>query len=681
MISSELLSEKRLSELKGIGEKTEKLFAKIGVEDLGQLLHYYPRSYDFCSPVITPDRFESGTKAAAELIVIKPPAVLSGKRSKITVMQTQADFQKIELIWYNMPYLRGMLKKGMRFVFRGLVIKKGSKWVFEHPEIYSCADYEKISGSIRPVYSITAGLSNNAVIKAQRQLIDNTEIKEELPAELIEKYGLEPLQNAIPEIHFPRNERSLRAARERVIFDEFFFYMLRLAMLKKSVRQDGNDFAVKDFSKADSLIEKLPYDLTGAQKRVWQNIKNALSGDTRMNMLVQGDVGSGKTIIAFLALISAWEAGYQCAYMAPTEVLAAQHYRNLCALCEEYDLGIKPVLLTGSLTLKNKTGVQESISLGDARVVIGTHALIQEKVDFSELGLVIIDEQHRFGVDQRARAAEKGRKPHVCVMSATPIPRTLALMLYGDLDVSVLDEMPAKRLRVLNAAVDTSYRPTAYRFIQKQINEGHQAYVICPMIEKNEDLPCESVTEYTKKLKSVFGKSVRIDMLHGRMSPADKEAALSKFADGETDILVSTTVVEVGVDVPNATVMMVENADRFGLAQLHQLRGRIGRGEAQSYCIFVSSEGKDAQNERLRILTESNDGFYIAEQDLRQRGQGDLFGFRQSGLPGFNIADPFEDRELLARANEAAQDVLSSDDSIRQPLIERALNANPLYIS
>ena len=453
-----------------------------------------------------------------------------------------------------------------------------------------------------------------------------------------------------------------------MIFDEFLFFILALQQLKETQEVQKNSYPMKEVWKTEEVMENLPYRLTGAQMRVWTEIERDLKGSTLSARLVQGDVGSGKTILAFLAMIMAAENGYQSALMVPTEVLAKQHFESLQKLLEEHDLrSYAPVLLTGSTRAKEKREIYEKIAAGEAKMIIGTHALIQEKVEYQSLALVITDEQHRFGVRQRITLSDKGKQPNVLVMSATPIPRTLAIILYGDLDISVVDELPAKRLPIKNCVVDTSYRPNAYRFMEREIAAGHQVYVICPMVEESEGMEAENVTDYTQKLREVFPPSITVEALHGQMKPAQKNEIMERFAANEIQILVSTTVVEVGVNVPNATVMMVENAERFGLAQLHQLRGRVGRGDAQSYCIFMQGSGAKETSRRLEILNKSNDGFFIASEDLKLRGPGDLFGVRQSGLMEFAIADIYRDAPLLKQASDAARELLELDPDLSLP--------------
>ena len=456
-------------------------------------------------------------------------------------------------------------------------------------------------------------------------------------------------------------------ARRRLVFDEFLFFILAVQYLKERTEEAKNTFPMKKTWTTEQVMENLPYSLTKAQMNVWHEIERDLSGQALMSRLVQGDVGSGKTILAFLAMIMAAENGYQAALMVPTEVLARQHYDAFCRLIQEQGLAISPVLLTGSNTAKEKRERYEEIASAKAAIIIGTHALIQEKVQYQDLALVITDEQHRFGVKQREALTTKGNPPNVLVMSATPIPRTLAIILYGDLDISVIDELPAKRLPIKNCVVDTSYRPKAYSFIEKQVREGHQAYIICPMVEESEEMEAENVLDYTEKIKGIFPPSVRISYLHGKMKAKEKNQIMEAFASGEIQILVSTTVVEVGVNVPNATVMMIENAERFGLAQLHQLRGRVGRGDWQSYCIFMQGSGTQETQKRLEILNRSNDGFYIAGEDLKLRGPGDLFGIRQSGSMEFKIGDIYNDAGILKEASDAAAEILALDRDLALP--------------
>ena len=654
-----------LRTLKGVGEKTEKLFFKLGIYDTDDLLHYYPRNYDaFEAPVDIAD-LEEGTVKAVSAAVCSGVYVTSAKGRQIITTTICDSSGKLPVIWFNMPYLRTVLKKGSQFIFRGRVVRKQSRLEIEHPEVFTPAAYEEILHSLQPVYGLTGGLSNKTVTKMIHQLLKEIPMYSEfLPEEIRERYKLADINYALRTIHFPKNMDELLLSRKRLVFDEFLLFILSVQMLKEKGEETPNCFPISKTWTTEQIIENLPYSLTGAQLNTWHEIERDMSGQALMSRLVQGDVGSGKTIIAFLAMILACENGYQAALMAPTEVLARQHYEGFLKLMEEQGLTFSTVLLTGSNTSKEKREIYQKIASGEAQIIIGTHALIQERVEYHSLALVITDEQHRFGVKQRESLATRGNPPNVLVMSATPIPRTLAIILYGDLDISVIDELPAKRLPIKNCVVNTSYRPRAYSFIQRQVQEGRQAYIICPMVEESEGLDAENVLDYTKKLKEIFPSDINISFLHGKMKPKEKNTVMEKFAANEIQILVSTTVVEVGVNVPNATVMMVENAERFGLAQLHQLRGRVGRGEYQSYCIFIQGSNEEATSKRLEILNKSNDGFYIAGEDLKLRGPGDLFGIRQSGDMEFRIGDIYNDSEILKSASEAAAEILALDPDL-----------------
>ena len=454
-------------------------------------------------------------------------------------------------------------------------------------------------------------------------------------------------------IHFPKNYDELVLARRRIVFDEFFDFLFYLRENKEQSEQLVNEYQMIETADTVRFLEQLPFSLTKAQKKVWAEIRSDLNSAYCMNRLIQGDVGSGKTIIAVLALLMCVSNGYQGAMMAPTEVLATQHYEDVCGFVDKYHIAMKPALLVGSMTAKEKREVYARIESGEVNLVIGTHAVIQDKVIFKNLALVVTDEQHRFGVRQREILANKGHNPHVLVMSATPIPRTLAIILYGDLQISVIDELPANRLPIKNCVVNTSFRKKAYEFIETEVRKGRQAYVICPMVEEGEMDELENVVEYAEKLRSALSADIQIATLHGKMRPADKNRIMEEFAKHNIDVLVSTTVIEVGINVPNSTVMMVENAERFGLAQLHQLRGRVGRGEHQSYCIFISTKDNKETMERLNILNHSNDGFHIASEDMKLRGPGDLFGIRQSGEFAFKMADIYGDANILKMASEA----------------------------
>ena len=658
-----------LRELKGVGEKTEKLFQKIGITTAEELLRYYPRTYDIYEEPVEIASAEED-KTVSIRVTIATGIYINQVRNLQVLTTTVADASgRLPVAWFNAPYLRGTLKKGSVFILRGKITRKKGRPQMEHPEIFTPAAYEEIIHSMQPVYGLTKGLSNKMITKLVHQILDTRPLHGEyLPEEIRERYQLADANYAIRTIHFPKNMQELLTARKRLVFDEFLLFVLAIQLLKEKTEEAPNTFPMKPVWTTEEIIEGLPYDLTGAQKNVWHEIERDLSGHKLMSRLVQGDVGSGKTVIAFLAMVLSAENGFQSALMVPTEVLANQHYEGFLRLMEEQNIAsCHPVLLTGSTTARQKREIYQKIADGEVNVIIGTHALIQEKVEYKNLGLVITDEQHRFGVRQREALTTRGNPPHVLVMSATPIPRTLAIILYGDLDISIIDELPAKRLPIKNCVVGTSYRPKAYSFIEKQVQMGRQAYVICPMVEESEGLDAENVTDYARKLQEVLPDEIRVEILHGKMKPKEKNRIMEAFASDEIQVLVSTTVVEVGVNVPNATVMMVENAERFGLAQLHQLRGRVGRGEHQSYCIFIQGNNEENTSKRLKILNESNDGFYIAGEDLKLRGPGDLFGIRQSGLMEFKIGDIYNDAGILKNASEAAGEILALDFDLILP--------------
>lgn len=656
---------KKLRELKGVGEKTEKLFQKIGIMDTDDLLHYFPRDYDYYEEPIPVSQAEEGMIAAVHVSVVSGVYVNQVRNMQIVTVTVADETGRLPVTWFNVPYLRNTMKKGSVFVLRGRIVRKQGKLHLEHPEIFTPAAYQEILHSLQPIYSLTAGLSNKTIVKLLKMVLGEQELQMEyLPEELRERYYLADYNFAIRTIHFPKNKEQLMTARKRLVFDEFLLFILAVQTLKEKTEEAPNTFPMKQTWTTERIIENLPYTLTGAQLNAWHEIERDLCGQALMSRLVQGDVGSGKTILAFLAMILTAENGCQAALMVPTEVLARQHYEAFEKLVQEQGLACRTVLLTGSNTAREKRERYSMIASGEADIIIGTHALIQEKVIYKRLGLVITDEQHRFGVRQREALTAMGNPPNVLVMSATPIPRTLAIILYGDLDISIVDELPAKRLPIKNCVVGTSYRPKAYIFIEKQVREGRQAYIICPMVEESEGMDAENVLDYTKKLKDILPKDIRIEYLHGKMKAKEKNQVMEEFAAGDIQVLVSTTVVEVGVNVPNATVMMVENAERFGLAQLHQLRGRVGRGEHQSYCIFMQGNDVKETSKRLEILNKSNDGFYIAGEDLKLRGPGDLFGIRQSGLMEFKIGDIYHDADVLKASSEAAAEILALDPNL-----------------
>lgn len=658
----------KIKELKGIGEKTEKLFQKLGIYTIGDLIRYFPRGYDVFDEPVEISILEEGKVAAISGEITGKVQVGGSRNMSVTTIQVKDSTGTVKVIWFRMPFLKNTLRSGQQVVVRGKVINKKGQLTIEHPEMYSSLEqYMKKVDTLQPVYPLTSGLTNNTIIKAMRQALECLDLEQDfLPKEIRMKYHLAEYNYAMAGIHFPLDKAVFYHARERLVFEEFLIFTLALRRMREKNDRAQNTFSFLARPEIEAFLEALPYELTGAQKKVWHEIQSDLNSPYVMSRLIQGDVGSGKTIIAVLGLFLAGLNGYQGAMMAPTEVLAKQHYESVTELLETYNIPLKAELLTGSMTAKEKRLAYERIKNGEVQIVLGTHALIQEKVEYQNLALVITDEQHRFGVRQRENFAEKGKVPHILVMSATPIPRTLAIILYGDLDISVIDELPANRLPIKNCVVDTNYRPTAYRFIQKQISEGRQCYVICPMVEESEAMEAENVMDYAQSLQVELGSSIVVEPLHGKMKQSQKDDIMERFAQNEIQVLVSTTVIEVGINVPNSTVMMIENAERFGLAQLHQLRGRVGRGKWQSYCIFMSGSKTKETKKRLEILNKSNDGFYIASEDLKLRGPGDLFGIRQSGLMDFRIGDVFQDSEVLKMASEAANEIIDAPNCMEK---------------
>lgn len=637
--------------IKGIGEKTAKLLQKLGISTVGDLLSYYPRNYETYELPVPIGTVREGKTLTIEASVIKSADVTRYRNLQVLTCIVRDPSGTLKLTWYNQPYMKNQLTMGTRHLFRGQIVRKKGTLVMEQPKKYKREEYQRLLQVLQPVYGLTEGLHNSTLSKAVSAALCACEKEEDfLPAGIAKAHGLISHRSAVEEIHFPKSRETLSEARKRLVFEEFFRFMLLLTHYKEQKGKEENHYPVRETKECEQLIRELPYELTNAQNRVWEEIKADLAGGGTMARLVQGDVGSGKTILAMLSLFAAAKAGYQAALMAPTEVLARQHMAEALRLFS--DRGVTCVLLTGSMTAAQKRDVREKIRSGEADIIIGTQTLFQEKVEYHSLGLVITDEQHRFGVRQREMFSEKGGHPHILVMSATPIPRTLAIILYGDLDISIVDELPKNRKPIRNCVVGTNYRETAYRFIAKQTAEGRQAYIICAMAEDSGTTDAENVMDYTEQVREAFGGEICVEYLYGKMPAKEKTERMNRFAEGEIQVLVSTTVVEVGVNVPNATVMMIENAERFGLAQLHQLRGRVGRGDAESYCIMVSASDAPETMERLEILNKSNDGFFIAGEDLRLRGPGDLFGMRQSGELEFAIADIYTDAAVLKEVSE-----------------------------
>lgn len=686
-----------LTDLPGVGEKTAKLYANKGIRTVGELLDFYPRDYDFFMPPVCVSSLQSGELSAVTLTILGTGRTAYAGRYKVTSFQAADATGEIRITFFNMPFLVGKLQAGSAHVFRGIVKRhQNGKLSLEHPAIYTQEAYAALENTYLPRYSLTKGLTNSSIMRVMKKALTScalsgpalgkTDFREsgsseknplegsplqadgegagtfrDLPEEDLQRLGLMREGDAVYAIHFPASSQELIAARNRKVFDEFLSFLLTIRRQKKKEQALVNTRPLKPSEETGKLIAALPYELTDAQERAWKEIEADITGPHVMNRLLQGDVGSGKTILAFLGLLLCAANGRQGALMAPTEVLAEQHAKDLEELARQYSLPIRPVLLTGAVTGAKRKKALAAIQSGEANAVIGTHALIQDTVTYQDLALVITDEQHRFGVRQREALAGKGETTPVLVMSATPIPRTLSIILYGDLQVSRLTELPKNRLPIKNLAAPASQRGKLYRFILKEIAEGRQAYVICPAVEESGLEQMENVTDYTENLRKSLPPEIRIESLNGRMKPSEKNRIMTEFAAHEIDILVSTTVIEVGINVPNATCILIENAERFGLSQLHQLRGRVGRGKWQSYCMFLYSESQREKPKRLAILEKTNDGFEIAEQDLKLRGPGDLFGIRQSGEMGFHLADIYEDADILTKAAGYADEVLGKD--------------------
>lgn len=655
-----------VNRIKGVGEKTAALFGKINVYTIDDLIRHYPRDYEtYDAPVSVREAVPGKLQTIYGQITAIPNIKKVRNLSILNAVLKDSNGESIQLTFFNMPFLKKVLKPGGFYLFRGLIQQRGIHKIMEQPRMFTWDEYQKKTGRLLPRYALTKGLTNQTVQKSVAQALEYyPPEKEYLPQMILQKYPMLSHREAIYALHFPESREELLTARNRMVFEEFFSFLLVLRKNKELAAKTENHFPMYETADIVRFLEQLPFPLTKAQKKVWGELREDMGSPYAMNRLIQGDVGSGKTILAVLALLMCAANGYQGAMMAPTEVLAVQHFETISGYVKKYGIAFRPVLLTGSMTAKEKREAYAKIASGEANLIIGTHALIQEKVEYSSLALVVTDEQHRFGVRQRETLAAKGSEPHVLVMSATPIPRTLAIILYGDLKVSVIDELPANRLPIKNCVVGTSYRPKAYEFIAKEVAAGRQAYVICPMVEEGESEDLENVVDYTEKLRAALPPSVQVAYLHGKMRPSDKNRIMEEFAAKEIDVLVSTTVIEVGINVPNATVMMVENAERFGLAQLHQLRGRVGRGEFQSYCIFISTSEAKETMERLQILNHSNDGFHIASEDLKLRGPGDIFGIRQSGEFAFVLGDIYTDANILKEASDAVEQLLVSDPEL-----------------
>lgn len=655
-----------LRQVKGVGEKTENLFQKLGVYTVGDILLHFPRAYedypDFCD---NPEK-EVGNPVAFVGRLKTPAFMRKGKRMDVTTATAFCGDCAISCVWFRMPYLAKQLVVGEPIVFYGVLQREGHCLKIEQPACMTVEKYQSLQKSFQPVYPLTKGLNNAAVRKVLHSVFDEIGTQEDhlLPMDVCMREHFPSYMRSLYMLHFPNDFEELTVGRKRLVYQEFFYYILHGCMQEAKEGSIPNPWKFSDTHLVDDVMKKLPFQLTKGQMDTLHQIQKDLRGPWVTQRLIQGDVGSGKTIVAFLAMLDVIAAGYQAAIMAPTEVLARQHFASFQKMCDDFHISYPVVCLTGSMSAKERRKAYACIEEYPQAFIVGTHALIQDKVNYHKLALVITDEQHRFGVKQREQFAGKGEQPHMLVMSATPIPRTLSMILYNNMQISAIKDMPANRLPIKTCVIKENLRKKAYEMIAGQVREGHQAYIICPLVEASDKTEAENVTDYVDKLRAAFGGTITVGMLHGKMPANQKNQIMDAFETGEISVLVSTTVVEVGVNIPNATVMMIENANRFGLAQLHQLRGRVGRGKWQSYCILMDQGKGDKITERLEVMNKSNDGFYIAAEDLRLRGPGDFFGIRQSGELNFRIADIIGDADILKQASTDVHTFLEDEQNL-----------------
>lgn len=660
------LKKKSIRYIKGVGELRESLFKKLGINNIFDLITYYPRDYEDRSSIKNIADLQNGVPCSFEGTIVSNVSVTRPRKgltlSKVSIEDSTG---KITAIWFNQPYVKNSLAIGENYIFFGKADRKLNKLQIVNPvfEKSSLKDMKK-SLKILPVYSSTKDLGQNTirtVVNEAIKGIEDFELEDMIPDAVREIHNLADKTYAIKQIHFPASAQDMERARFRLAFEELF--MLQLGLLSYKSLATCTRVGIKyTHIEMESFVKSLPFQLTNAQKKVFMEVEKDMESSHIMNRLVQGDVGSGKTVIAVLALFKAVKCGYQGALMVPTEILAEQHYKSIRSLFDSF--GISVQLLSSSLTKKQKQLIVEELKEGKTDVVIGTHALIEDYVQFKQLGLVITDEQHRFGVRQRTILTEKGQNPDVLVMTATPIPRTLALILYGDLDISIIDELPPGRKPIKTYSVNESMRERINKFVRDKVKEGRQVYIVCPLVEESEEIEAKSAVVTADDIsKSVFS-DLNVGIIHGKMKSSEKEDIMKKFVSGEINILVSTTIIEVGVNVPNATLMIIENAERFGLAQLHQLRGRVGRGDEQSFCILFNQSNSKVSRERMKTMTQSTDGFVISEKDLEIRGPGEFFGTRQHGLPELKIANLYKDMDILKLAQNSAIEIIEADPGL-----------------
>ena len=644
-----------IKELKGVGDKNAALFARLGIETVYDLILYFPRTYKKMPPLSKVSELKEGELCAVRLTVDDDFYFKKTANNAVTTVSGYDATGKVSMTFFRVTYLRNLLKKGSEWVFLGVVKRKGRHYAFEMPEIHKISEYIESLKNLQPVYPLTKGINSKTISKYVNSSIEHySPFKDSLDEKIVKEFDFPTLSRALADIHFPVNSDDYVSARNRLAFEEFYDFFIELNEIKKAYNRLKSNYVFIETAEYARFKTQIPFELTKGQNYALNDILEDLTGGYVMNRLIQGDVGCGKTIIAFLSCVLCASNGYQSAFMAPTEVLAAQHFSKFRDFNERYSLNLNIAFLSGSTSAAQRKEILSGLSDGSIDLVVGTHALIEEKIEFDDLALVITDEQHRFGVLQRDTLNEKGNTPHVLSLSATPIPRTLASVYYTGLQVSVIKDKPSNRIPIKTGLRSAEDRLDGLRFLYTKVKAGQQAIIVCPMIEENEDSNLSNVTDYAKFVKDLMPKDVRIGILHGRMKNNEKNRVMQYFANGDIDILVSTTVIEVGIDVPNATVILIENAERFGLATLHQLRGRVGRGKLESFCILINGSGKEEENERLNVMLESDDGFYIADEDLRLRGPGDLTGVRQSGDVRFKIADIYRDRDLFFKAKEFA---------------------------
>ncbi len=659
--------------LKGVGPKMYELLNKLSIYTVKDLLEYYPRVYEDRTKITPISDFQKDQNVLFLGTLVKPVTMVYAKKKKILSTVVVDDSGAIAMLtWFNQVYIKDRIKEGGTYLFYGKVGSvSGSRATLDSCSIYDVNDLDKIQG-LYPIYPLTAGITQNYLFKLINNLMDSgIMVNEIFNEEFRRKYRLAEANYALRNIHFPKSYEMVNVARNRIIFEELFLFQLALLNMKQIEVEHTNTNTYSDLDESE-FLKLISFELTGAQKKVVSQIKKDMSSKTVMNRLVQGDVGSGKTMVAAIAMYLAVKNGYQAALMAPTTILANQHYIELSQYFEK--LGINVEIITSSTTKKQKEKIIEKLKNNDIDILIGTHSIIEDNVEFNNLGLVVTDEQHRFGVKQRMKLSAKGNVVDTIVMTATPIPRSLAIILYGDLDLSIIDELPPGRKPVETCVVNDSYNQRVYNFLKKQINEGRQVYVVCPLVEENEDLDLNSVEKLYEEYKKEFN-GYNVAILHGKMKNKEKDSIMQEFKANKINILISTTVIEVGISVPNATVMVIENADRFGLAALHQLRGRVGRGSASSYCILKSNNKSAIARQRLDIMRKSNDGFEIAQKDLELRGPGDFFGVRQSGMPEFKLANLLTDTKILESTQEAVKTLIEEDRTLSLPQNSKIRNA------